>query len=42
MNALEALEKTASGNFVLVPCDKLSDMQAEIEKFNFYKSSLLV
>jgi hypothetical protein len=28
---LEALEKTASGNYVLVPSDKLAEQQAEIE-----------
>ena len=28
---IEALEKTASGNYVLVPSDKLAEQQAEIE-----------
>jgi hypothetical protein len=41
MKALEALEKTASGNFVLVPCDKLSDMQAEIEKLRSWVEMLV-
>ena len=34
MKALEAFEKTASGNSVLVPSDKLAEMQAEIEALN--------
>jgi len=34
MKALEAFEKTASGNCVLVPSDKLAEMQAEIEALN--------
>jgi hypothetical protein len=39
--ALEALEKTASGNFVLVPDDKLAEMQAEIEKLRSWVEMLV-
>ena len=38
---IEALEKTASGNYVLVPSDKLAEQQAEIEKLRSWVEMLI-